>query len=335
MKNAHQSGTHKSRNSKWPIIESWLPDLSLVVSQLVRRIEESDGRLPSTFKATVEGDLERFKQSIPEREFPLLSALPDLLGSCDVREFAADLKRITKTMAAGDPRYSLLLRLMSEADQQVPYVSMRFVLRHADPWRLLDLLAEPGRFLEDAERSNGEARAQAILHALRTIEPLYKPYLITLWELSYLRNRERPPNEAPSFGSLVNQTASRLSAYPGLVEADAGWRRNSAVHNPCEYIVRDDVVVMSDNNVPHTPVSVDELEVMVRRMYEISGATMPRVSQLYLFRLFSDTGLFKTIIERLPDLLSDDLSRRFEAEEVIQRQAVSLFGEVGAFFSEG
>ncbi len=317
------------------MLESLLPELPLALSKIVRRAEEFDGSLPNTFKAAVEKDLCSVAQSLASREKAILPALLDLFRSCDVREIATDLKTVTKKMASADRRYSMLLRLMSEADQQLPYVSMRFVLRHGDPSRLLDFLAEPGRFLEDAERSNGEARAQAILHALRTIEPLYKPYLLSLWELSYLRNRERPPNEVQSFGSLVKQTASRLSAYPGLVEGDAGWRRNSAVHNPCEYIIRDDVVIMSDDNVARTPVAVDELGAMVRRMYEISGATMPRVSQLYLFRLVIDTGLLEALIARLPDLLSDDESRRFEAEQQIQRQAVSLFGEVSAFFSAG
>lgn len=309
----------KRDDSKLKKLESLLPELPLTLSKIMRRAEEFDGSLPNTFKAAVEKDLCSVAQSLASRETAILS----------------DLKTVTKKMASVDRRYSMLLRLMTEADQQVPYVSMRFVLRHADPPRLLDLLAEPGGFLERAQGTKGEARGQAILHALRTIEPLYKPYLATLWELSYLRNGERPPNKAPSFGSLVQQTASRLSAYPGLVEADAGWRRNSAVHNPCEYIIRDDVVIMSDDNVPRTPVSVDELETMVRRMYEISGATMPRVSQLYLFRLFIDTGLFEAIMARLPDFLSDDPSRRVEAEEDIQRQAVSLFADVGAFFSAG
>lgn len=325
----------KREDSKLKKLESLLPELPLAMSKIVRRAEGFDGSLPTTFKAAVEKDLSDVAESLANREAAILPALFDLLRSWDVRKMATDLKAVTKKLASADPRYSMLLRLIAEADQQVPFVSMRFVLRHADPPLLLDLLAGPGGFLEKADGTKGEARAQAILHALRTIEPLYKPYLATLWELSYLRNGERPPNKAPSFGSLVQQTASRLSGYPGLVEADAGWRRNSAVHNPCEYIIRDDAVIMSDDNIPRTSVAVDELKAMVRRMYEISGVTMPRVSQLCLFRLFIDTGLLEAIVERLPDLLSDDECRRFEAEQDIQRQAVSLFGEVGEFFSEG
>lgn len=89
-----------------------------------------------------------------------------------------------------------------------------------------------------------------------------------------------PPIEAPATGNLIKEVQRRLPEYPHLIEPDAVWMRNSAVHNPCDYLTQADSVVMWDKNVPRIEVKVDALLAMVQRMYSVSAVTMQRVAQL-------------------------------------------------------
>jgi hypothetical protein len=51
----------------------------------------------------------------------------------EARKRLDDIIKITKSEASRDSRYSLLLKLMSEADKRVPLISIIVSMRHGDP----------------------------------------------------------------------------------------------------------------------------------------------------------------------------------------------------------
>jgi hypothetical protein len=163
-------------------------------------------------------------------------------------------------------------------------------------------------------------------------EVLYKPYLFTLWFLSYVKEGKLPP-QAPEFGELVKQMHRRLADYPGLIEPDAGWMRNSAVHNMPDYVLDDDSVVMWDRNHERTKVRVSDLLEMMQRMYFISGTTIMHVSQLYMFRdVFVNTGLFKMFVDCIPLVIAHDELRLSMAEQEMKKVGETLIEPMGKFF---
>ncbi len=144
-----------------------------------------------------------------------------------------------------------------------------------------------------------------------------------------------PPEQVPSTGNLVKDTYRRLSDYPGLVEPDAGWMRNSAVHNPRKYILEKDALEMWDKSVEAQIVPVGELLAMVKRMYQISGVTVQRVGQLYMFRkLFGEMGLLDGFVESIPLLMSsnDDDIQQIEAR--FTANAEEMFRSMADFFEK-
>jgi hypothetical protein len=191
----------------------------------------------------------------------------------------------------------------------------------------------PIRLFKQAEEASGEARATLALEALaKTAEFLYKPYVQTVWALSYVRQGKRPP-QAPEFGDLVRVAHERLGDLPGLVEKDAGWMRNSAVHNLPDYVPEEDSLWMWDRNHPRTKVRVDDLLEMAQRMYIISAATIQRVAQLYMLRdFFLNTGLFDMFVECTPYIFAGDEQRLAAAEQEMSEYATSLLEPLENFF---
>jgi hypothetical protein len=316
-----------------------MPKLPQTLHRIFDKVERFDFRQPTTFIAEMKADIQDCAPKLDGREHLMFYRVWKLLRLLPlervVRWRMKEIIRITKREAAKDARYSLLLKLMSEADAKVPLVSIIVTLRHADPEAALGPQCMPYDLLEQAERESGEARATAVLRALgETAEALYRPYLITIWGLSFLREGKVPPEQVPSFGNLVKDAHRRLADYPGLVELDAGWMRNSAVHNPRKYFVETDELEMWDKNVERKAVQVDELYTMVKRMYLISGVTVQRVGQLYMFRnLFIESGLLDAFIEFLPHLFTLDEQKVRDAEERLFDRAHDMIRPLEEFFN--
>jgi hypothetical protein len=316
-----------------------IPRLPKTIKWLSNKAERFNYREPTTFISDVRAELDKCVPFLGGKGNPktlrrlwrLLSRLP---LKKEGRHRVNEIIRLTKQEAAKDPRYSLLLRLMSEADKKVPLVSIIVSMRHGDPIESLGPQCAPYDVLEQAERTRGELRATFALRALsETYEPLYRSYLITIWSLSYLKEGETPPPQVPSTGNLVKESHKRLYNYPGLVEPDAGWMRNSAVHNPRKYIVEEDAVEMWGKAVDRRVVRVDELLAMVKRMYQISGVTIQRVGQLYMFRtLFGENGFFDEIVESFPVLLSSRPEEIQQVEGRFEAKAEKLFRPMADFF---
>src|SRR5207245_3649585 len=283
-----------------------MPRFPRTFKWLLKKTERFDYRSPTTFISEIKAEVAKCAPALNPVDVGALRPLWNLLSELPLKQEARksldDIIKMTKSEASKDPRYSLLLKLMSEADKKVPLISIIVSMRHGDPIESLGPQCAPYDVLEQAERERGESRATFVLRALgETCEALYRPYLITIWALSFLREGEVPPAQVPSTGNLVKDTYKRLSDYHGLVEPDAGWMRNSAIHNPRKYILEKDAVEMWDKSVAPRVVPVGELLAMVKRMYQISGVTIQRVGQLYMFRnLFGEMGLLDGFMESFP-----------------------------------
>lgn len=314
------------------------PTLPRVLRRTLRRIEHFDFKQPVTLIEKIKADFAGMPLSAEvtgDTGVMLCRLFTETISRDEFREWYEENLKYLKREAATDSRYSELLRLMGEADARVPFVSVIVSLRHADPVERLSAQCSPVDLLQQAEGTKGEERATAVLRALvETLERVYRYYLITIWQLSFFRAGEMPNAQGPSTGNLVKEVVRRLPDYPNLVEPDAGWMRNSAVHNPREYVVKSDSLVMWDKNVPRAEVRVDDLFAMVQRMYSVSAITMQRVSQLYLLRnLLLNTGLLDTLLDSVPDLISGDHARAEMAEKQLDAKAFEIMESVQKFFA--
>jgi hypothetical protein len=331
----------KERNKEEEIVRELLrivPGLPYVLRRTVRRIENFDFKQPTTIVEKIKTDFDGLSMAVEGGGDELVTKLYQWVSEAalqgEVRREFEETAKILKREAATDSRYSQLLRLMAEADARIPFVSVIVPLRHADPIERLSAQCAPVDLIHQAERAHGEERATAALRALsETMEVLYRHYLITVWQLSFLRNGELPHAQVPATGNLVKEAYSRLPDYPGLIEPDAGWMRNSAVHNPRVYVRANDSIVMWDKNVPRTEVRVDDLLAIVQRMYSISAVTIQRVGQLYMLRnMLLDTGMLDVLLESLPDLMSGDAAHQGEAEQRVWTKARVIIEPLQSFF---
>ena len=330
-----------SRDRAEEVAEQFLklmPRLPKTLKMLARKIERFDPRAPTTFIADIKAEFAKCTPQLKSNDrlvFQRLSTLvSDVLLKAEAQRTLKDLVKMTKSEAAKDSRYSLLLKLMNEADKKVQLVSIVVFMRHGDLEKSLGPQCAPLDLIEQAERERGESRATVVLRALsETYEPLYRQYLITIWGLSYFKEGEIPPAVVPSTGKLIQDTNKRLSDYPGLVEPDAGWMRNSAVHNPRQYVLNQDAVMMWDKPVDPRAVPVSDLLAMVKSMYLISGVTIQRVGQLYMFRkFFGDMGLLDGLVGALPLLFSGSADEIQQLEERFTAKAEEALRPMADFF---
>ena len=209
---------------------------AVFISQFQSLLQEGD-RLASSPPA----NLTSRQQWALKRVFALLRRYPI---ADELRLFAPKLTRIAKQEAMRNPRASLLLKLINQADQNVSLVSMIFLYDSMQSLKRLRCQLEPADLLASLDSTTGGVRARAYLRAYReTAEWLYEPYLRVLWNLTnFAFNEDKilPKN----FGPLVEQLSVRLRDYPGLVDAEAGWRRNAASHTHWEYDEKTDALTM-------------------------------------------------------------------------------------------
>jgi hypothetical protein len=142
------------------------------------------------------------------------------------------------------------------------------------------------------------------------------------------------PPTPPNFGPLLDVAYQRLPDYGGLIEPDAVFRRNAAVHEQHEYLFEKDALKMWDDNHPPVEVSVDDLLAMVKRMYDISATTIVHVSHIYMLRdVLVNTGIWDTFIECLSLVLSGDQTKIDDAERKLVARAETVIEPLQEFFT--
>jgi hypothetical protein len=308
------------------------------VSEMIYLAKDFDPRRPAIFVSKFQSLLQEAQRLTAGPAPPLSSnqiwAIKRLLVLLrryplgeKFRGFGHQLVRMAKLEAMRNPRASLLLRLISEADQNVPLVSIMFLRDATQSLERLRSQLEPADLLVSLDSKSGEDRARALVRAYReTAEWLYEPYLRVLWRLANFALNEAKI-EPTKFGQLVIQLSQRLQAYPGLVDSEAGWRRNAAAHGHWEYDSKSDLLIMWDDKMPRSSMPVTELISRLSDMYQMSGPTIERVAQLYLFRdVFCKTGLLDALCDSIPAFFSLDQERMDAADKYISAKAEAVFG---------
>lgn len=174
-----------------------MPELPDLLEKICAKAEGFDGTEPKTFLATVEADVNGLVAKLYQRKRRVGRFWAFLVGKVVARAqakvFASELIEITKQAAAVDDRYSLLLRLMHKTDVRVPFASLIVSFRHGDPKESMIPQSAPLSLFRQADETSGEARATLVLDALaKTVEFLFKPYILTVWILSYIKEEEHP-----------------------------------------------------------------------------------------------------------------------------------------------
>jgi hypothetical protein len=306
-------------------------------SEMIYLADDFDPRRPAIFISKFQSLLQEAQRLTQDPALPLSSkqmwGLRKMLlllrrypvGE-ELRGFGQQLTRMAKQEAMRNPRASLLLKLISKADQNVPLVSMMFLRDAMQSLERLRAQLEPADLLVSLESTKGEDRARALVRAYReTTEWLYDPYLRVLWGLANFAFNEAKVEPA-KFGQLVVQLSQRLQAYPGLVDSEAGWRRNAAAHRHWEYDSKGDLLIMWDNKVPRSSIPVTDLISRLGDMYQMSGPTIERVAQLYLLRdVFCKTGLLDALCDSIPAFFSLEQERIDAAGKYISERAEAAF----------
>lgn len=322
------------------ILRRAMPQLPEQFLQLARKFERFDGRRPATFKAELERDISAMMQQANLQDPEVLQDIAQLVGDPalkgEVTRLVSNAAGMAKSAARADRRYSLLMRLVNEADARVSLSPWLLLQDIADPGVMLGLQCAPKDLLAEAERETGEVRATALLRAYKDVaEPLYKVYLNRIWLLSYLKEGSMPAvKKVPTFGNLVTEAATRLAAYPGLVDPDAGWMRNSACHNRRVYLPDADAVEMWDENRPRALVPVQELLKKVKDMYEISAVTFPYVAQTYMYRaMFIRSGMLDVLTGKASSISAFDEETLKAAEQEINEEVEKMFAPLTTFLN--
>lgn len=324
-----------------------MPELPRVFEKLMVDIEVFDGSQPRTFLSEIEGRLKPIGEKLQGRGDRLQRILVKFLGKFPARvitrKFALMLIRIAKTAASADKRYSLLLRLFHEVDQKIPLVSLMVASEYVDG-RAPGYVDAKAFFVAQstvmnlykrAQKAAGEERSTlALIAYAKTIDLLYKPYLIALWFFSYVKMGKPLPSHTPELGTMMAVIVDRLPEYSALVNPDAVWLRNSAVHNEPHY-EGDDSIWMWDRKHSKKKLQVRELMELTESLYVISTHTIQSVSQLYFVRDFIlNTGLLDMMADCIGYAASEDHDNLKAAEAIATAHAESLLKPLRDFVGE-
>lgn len=316
------------------VFERLFPEFNLIGPRLARLLNEFDPATPrSTFgKAQKLLDSYLKVDSVRGRFFVRLLKVSLTSGVFkDYLKAQLDVViKTAKTEAARDPRHSLLLRLMHEVDQVVPFGSNLVVHRHADPEKSFLKQMDPLLDLEAARNCSGERRFNHAKEAFRrTVEHLYDPYIKTLVYLSYIRDQKNATDfnniDGMNLGVALDHLNSRLSDYSMLFDARAASFRNAVTHEILQYDVTSDSLILTDNS-RSASLTTNELLDLAESLYQLSAKTVIFVSQLYLFReVFRDTGFFDLCVEYMPRMALETNPLKFQS---IENEFSKQLGEI-------
>ena len=244
-----------------------------------------------------------------------------------------DLIRRRKEDARQDRRYSLLLRLAADADLVAPHLALYIWHDYPRGERALNI-SRVLPHLVAAEQSVGETRAREALGALEDVaELLYKPFLRELVRLDVAMKGDAS-SPADRLGVLVKQAASRLSAYPGLVDSDAGWLRNAQAHKHFDYDDETDELTLWDDKMPRTKFAVQDLLGRVHRMWELSGPTFDAVCDVLTLRLADKLQLGELALEAMEAFARLDIDAMLATQTKLQERAENEFASMALYLTQ-
>jgi hypothetical protein len=307
-----------------PLVEAW------------RECAAFDPAAPVTYMASLDDAMQRAVARAPAHDpEDLRSRIRELLlDPAFERERQAEIAeaiRGAKQRAEIDRRWSLLHMLVKDAEAAVPRVGMLLLARHCRPDTNLPRLCAPQDLIDAARSESGERRSRTVVRLVAEVsEILYLPYLQTLHWLLCVKDG-RPLNEPPDFGALGHQLPDRLP-HASLVHPRARLFRNACVHKATgtQYVPRDDVLLLRDENTPAESVAVDELLAAATDMYTIAGPVVTAVAELYCLRtLQADGALFRPAA--FADVFSDDAGERDRALVALQARWTEEFASLVSY----
>lgn len=170
MKEAKDKRRGRSHSDKRieQMLHRLFPELNKIGPRLTRLLNEFDPAMPRTTIEKGKKLLDSYLKMDSVRGRFLLRLLKLMLKSEIYKDQAKaqlnELIKMAKTEAERDPRYSLLLQLMHEVDQQIPFASSIVMHRHADPEKSFLRQMDPLSDLEAARNSAGERRFRQTPH---------------------------------------------------------------------------------------------------------------------------------------------------------------------------
>ena len=309
--------------------------------KIIRLIENFDGKLPETLLAKIQtNSLNPKKPSIEEQK----SFQDKFLNLVRSPEYASQIKfgfedciKDIKKRLEKDSRYSQLLNLISEADKNVEFVSLPFLLPFLDSERNFLDFCKPIKLLEEINESSGEERQNSIVDIFKEIpEPLYFTYLQTIWGLSFLSKKKIIPKDIPKdFGDLVFQSANHLKDFSGLVIDEMKLLRNSFAHNNFKYNFDSDSYDIWDRNTQPIKMSASEIVKIANDATLMCVETFPLIAQLYFLRNFYlNSGLLDIYLQNIPALTSGNALEISKAENEISAFGQLLTEPMRVFFQK-
>ncbi|HMM78751.1 MAG TPA: hypothetical protein PKC65_01895 [Pyrinomonadaceae bacterium] len=311
MKSDNES-TQSTGDDKWGerIVERLFPNLRIFAPKFLKLVNDFDPATPQTSLAKLDRILSGMTPSTPASQRFILRFIKAATRVPRFRQNILDqldeVITMTKTEAKKDSRYSLLLKLMHDADKKTVLAGGVVTFRHADPSQWFAVQMNSKSKIDRAKSAVGELRANAAKDAFRdTVEYLYTPYIKTLVYLSLLREGRDEESlkkvEGMRFGNAIKYLSAKLSDYLKLFDDRAGWMRNCATHDYVPFDLPTDSSIFRDREKNPIPISTDDLLALTEDMYQLAGETVARVGQLYMFReVFRNMGLRDILLDHIP-----------------------------------
>jgi hypothetical protein len=255
---------------------------------------------PRTTLDRMKRELEGSLDQVFSRESPdvFISRMLDLIPKERDHEVLAEVRvGIDRDRAAirQEPSGAALLALYDAADAAGPIAPMMAFSGNpedetADVWSV-------GAKLDTSERSTGERKALALLEAVPDlIECIYARHLRAVWALSFLEQGVWPSAPPGSLGALVNQAVTRVQAYPGLVDVDAGHVRNAVAHRHARYVPSTGNVDLEDPPAKWSAsLTLEQLEAKLLGMWRVSVALPHSLRRIGHTEMMLRCGMFEVI----------------------------------------
>ncbi len=294
------------------ILDKFFPNIEIILQNWQEVFDNPDYSQPKTILKNIERDIETTIKPVNDKKLILLVKfvrrflLKNSFFKNEIVNIPTLMAKLAKNEAKKDSRYSLLLELISEADKHFPFSPLLVAFRHGDFRQTFPVNCSPMPYLVEVEKTKGEKRAFYAYEAMRHIcEHIYQPYILTIWQLSYLRAGKLPPAN-DSYGNMVKNSLQNLpQKFHSLIEPTASIMRNAPSHNPLDWIYETDSIILKDKE-KKLIISVDELIEKIKSMLQISSSTISFVGQVYLFRTFNQIGILDKLFELMPDFISND-----------------------------